>query len=114
MSAPAGEQKGMVVPMDDVNYPELLERIEKLETRIKKLEESKNIPGIGGEAQMLLERHPLTINKSDAARALGVTRHTVYNMIRDGRLKVNSNGKIPTRDLIDYITRGERYDGKAR
>lgn len=35
-----------------------------------------------------------TMSKSAAARILGVTRQTVYEMLRDGRLKADHRGKL--------------------
>lgn len=34
------------------------------------------------------------MDKTSAAKAIGVTRMTVYKMIKDGRLKTNGMGKI--------------------
>ena len=43
-----------------------------------------------------------TCSKSEAARYMKVNRLTIYNMIKDGRLKTNSNGKVLVQSIIDY------------
>ena len=43
-----------------------------------------------------------TCGKSEAARHLKVHRLTIYNMIKDGRLKANSSGKVLVQSIIDY------------
>lgn len=46
-----------------------------------------------------------TCNKTDAADRLGVNRATIYNMIKDGRLKATADGRrILTQSIIDYET----------
>ena len=43
-----------------------------------------------------------SLTKARAARILGKTRQTVYNMIADGRLKTNKDGTVSTRSLWAY------------
>ena len=44
-----------------------------------------------------------TCNKVEAARFLGVTRLTIYNMVDDGRIKATADGRrIVTQSLVDY------------
>ena len=61
---------------------------------------------------------PGTCTKSAAARHLGVTRVTVYNMIADGRLKSTADGKrVITQSVIEYelgITDVDKKDKKSR
>ena len=96
--------------MNEVNYLALLGRVKDLEARVKKLENRQNLAIVGGDAQRLLELYPFMMNKSDAAKAIGVSRHTIYKMITDGVLEVNPVGGIPTRSVIDYITKGTQDD----
>lgn len=42
-----------------------------------------------------------TCNKNDAAKLLGVTRCTVYNMIKDGRIRAASDGRRVVTESID-------------
>lgn len=44
------------------------------------------------------------VNKSTAAKIIGVTRVTVYTMIKDGRLRTGFAGKkVNVRSIVDYI-----------
>lgn len=96
--------------MDDINYLVLLGRITRLENRIERLENEKAIQDAADDAQKLLKRFPFMMSKADVARALGVSRFTVYNMIKVGKLEINPVGKIPTRSVIDYIKKGPQKD----
>jgi len=52
-----------------------------------------------------------TITLKDAAKRLGVSRPTVYRMVRDGALTTVLIGgleRIPVRALVDYATRPAR------
>lgn len=45
-----------------------------------------------------------TCNKNEAAQILGVTRCTVYNMVKDGRIKTTADGKrIVTSSVVSYM-----------
>ena len=46
-----------------------------------------------------------TCSKSDAARHLKKNRVTIYNMIKDGRLKASSNGDVIVSSILDYKNR---------
>lgn len=64
-------------------------RLYDLERRVKALEDkmhSKLWPKIQYE-------RGAGISKSEAARMLGVTRSTVYNMVKDGRIKYTQDGR---------------------
>lgn len=59
----------------------------------KKILEARNDPRKYGES----------CNKNEAAEILGVTRCTVYNMLKDGRIKSTSDGKrIVTSSVVAY------------
>lgn len=51
------------------------------------------------------------VSKSKAARIMGVSRATVYNMIEDGRLAVYGNGTVSVRSLWYYVMFGHGYKG---
>lgn len=54
-------------------------------------------------AEMVV-RYGEMMNKTEAARLLGVTRATVYAMLADGRIKGTSNGKnVLTRSVVEYL-----------
>lgn len=40
------------------------------------------------------------LSKIDAAKAIGVSRQTLYNYLKDGRLSVDPDGLIDTADLL--------------
>ena len=40
------------------------------------------------------------LSKIDAAKAIGVSRQTLYNYLKDGRLSVDADGLIDTADLL--------------
>ena len=54
--------------------------------------------------QLYAEKHPRPsqVTQSQAAEMLGVTRRTVHNYIRAGRLKLNGCGYLPI-EAIDAI-----------
>ena len=55
--------------------------------------EARNTPSEIGE----------TCNKNDAAKLLGVTRCTIYNMIKDGRIRATSDGRrVVTQSIDEY------------
>ena len=70
------------------------------------------------EEKKLSKKLGETCTKEDAARAIGVTRCTIYNMIADGRLKTNADGKrVLTQSVYDYlekIKRGEAITRRGR
>lgn len=61
-------------------------------------------------AELALRRapkdRPSQYNKTDAARELGVSRPTLYAMIKSGDLKLNSCGKIPAEQIESLIQCG--------
>lgn len=85
-------------------------RMVKLEQRVQTLEKlaqvgllfSKNAP-VHMEEE-LDEQYGRCVYKSTAASILGVTRPTVYAMLRDGRIKGACEGKlVDTRSIAEYI-----------
>ena len=70
------------------------DQIDKIVDRLyRKIMEARNTPSEIGE----------TCNKNDAAKLLGVTRCTVYNMIKDGRIRATSDGRrVVTQSIDEY------------
>lgn len=70
------------------------DQIDKIVDRLyQKIMEARNTPSEIGE----------TCNKNDAAKLLGVTRCTVYNMIKDGRIRATSDGRrVVTQSIDEY------------
>ena len=89
--------------MEDASYLALKGKVEELERRIKELERRSRLTAARGNPHKLLEIYPFMMSKTQAAEVLGVTRSTIYNMIKDGRLDANPVGKIPTRSVIDFM-----------
>lgn len=100
--------------MDEMTYLALIKRIEALEHRVNKLEKEACFVKSGGEAEILLKRYPLMMNKTEVAKALSVTRATVYCMIADGRLTENGVGKIPTTSVVRLLESGSRGARKRK
>lgn len=76
------------------------DQIDKIVDRLyQKIIEARNTPSEIGE----------TCNKNDAAKLLGVTRCTVYNMIKDGRLRSTSDGRrVVTESIDEYKNKVEK------
>lgn len=70
------------------------------------------------EEKKLPKRLGETCTKEDAAREIGVSRCTIYNMIADGRLETTADGKrVMTQSIYDYLEKiklGEAVTRKGR
>lgn len=56
-----------------------------------------------------------TCNKKDAAKLLGVTRCTVYNMIKDGRIRATSDGRrVVTESIDEYKNKIEKESDSCK
>ena len=101
--------------MEEIDVRMMAERIKALEDRVKTLEEKAAVPAdvVYGS---LLEDNALVVDKSRAAQLLGVTRATIYKMVRDGRLMETADSRIATRSIAEYImrARGENNPYKPR
>ena len=90
--------------MSDLQYEAMRMRMEALEARMAVLEQK-----LAGKAardailDALRVEHGEEMTKQTASEVLGVTRCTVYNMIRDGRLLENERGRIVTESLTRYM-----------
>lgn len=86
--------------MDEIRLYDLEQRVKALENKMH----SKLWPRV---------RHGAGagISKSEAARMLGVTRSTVYNMVKDGRLKNTQDGRrIDDESVREYKRRYGLYE----
>ena len=85
----------------------LLEYVKDLDRRVKVLETSAD----RGEMQTvqgdeLVAKYGEFVDKSAAARILGVTRATIYAMIADGRVNSACEGtRVSVRSIANYIAR---------
>ena len=86
------------------------ERMDKLEQRVLALEKlAQNGELFWDDSLMrtekeLVDMHGKYVDKSTAARILGVTRATVYAMLKDGRIKSACSGRrVDVRSIARYM-----------
>lgn len=87
------------------------ERMADLERRVQALEE-RTRNAIWGESpitlrreEKLVERYGESVDKTVAARMLGVTRATVYAMLSDGRILGACEGRrVDVRSIARYLS----------
>lgn len=87
------------------------DRMADLERRIRALEE-RTRGAIWGENPIvirreatLVERYGESVDKTVAARVLGVTRATVYAMLADGRINGACGGRrVDVRSIARYLS----------
>lgn len=96
-------------------------RMEKLEQRVMTLEKLAQIGELLRSETLerreneLFDRYGEHVDKSTAARILGVTRATVYAMLKDGRIKGACGGKrVDVRSIARYIYAGEPNDRRRK
>ena len=91
-------------------FAALVEKMYDLEKRVLALEERtrrfawpRNEENARKEAE-LVDRYGEHVDKSTAARILGVSRATVYMMLKDGRIKGACEGKrVDVRSIARYM-----------
>ena len=97
--------------MNEKGYEALIARIDALEVRVRALEGErlcdKTFAG-------LLEENALVVDKTRAAKLLGVTRATIYTMVKDGRLRECAGSGIETRSIAEFITRNNGENNPYR
>ena len=86
------------------------ERMDKLEQRVLELEKLAQIGELFRDESLmrtekeLVDMHGTYVDKSTAARILGVTRATVYAMLADGRIKGACGGRrVDVRSIARYM-----------
>lgn len=91
------------------------ERMDKLEQRVLTLEKLAQIGELfRNESLMrtekeLVDMHGKYVDKSTAARIIGVTRATVYAMLADGRIEGACSGRrVDVRSIARYLCAGEK------
>ena len=87
------------------------ERMADLERRILALEERTrgmiwaDNPAMARREAALVERYGESVDKTSAARMLGVTRATVYAMLSDGRILGACEGRrVDVRSIAHYLS----------
>ena len=95
--------------VNEKGYEALIARIDALEERIRALE--ARVRALEGDTLCdktfagLLEENALVVDKKRAAALLGVTRATIYTMVKDGRLRECAGSGIETRSIAEFISR---------
>ena len=92
------------------------EKMAQLERRIQALEEQTrramgmDHPIMLRREEALVEHYGESVDKTVAARMLGVTRATVYAMLADGRVMGACDGRrVDVRSIAQYLSKtGER------
>lgn len=86
------------------------ERMDKLEQRVLTLEKLAQIGELFRDESLmrtekeLVDMHGKYVDKSTAARILGVTRATVYAMLADGRIEGACSGRrVAVRSIARYM-----------
>ena len=86
------------------------ERMDKLEQRVLALEKLAQIgelfrdDSLAHEEKELIDVHGKYVDKTTAARILGVTRATVYAMLKDGRIKGACSGRrVDVRSIARHL-----------
>lgn len=91
----------------DFAVKRLEERVASLERRLAMTEQElmKIRQGLQTEGALayIVANNGWTMDKTKAAKLLGVTRATVYTMIADGRLEQLADGRIPAKSIADYL-----------
>ena len=87
------------------------ERMADLERRVKMLEERTrgvmwgSSPFTMRREETLVERYGESVDKTVAAKLLGVTRATVYAMLSDGRILGSCGGRrVDVRSIAHYLS----------
>lgn len=98
----------MAASMDSMS----VERMADLERRVQALEERTRRPlwnegtNRPSKAEELVARHGEYVDKTVAARILGVTRATIYAMLADGRITGACEGRrVDVRSIGRYMAR---------
>ena len=91
------------------------ERMDKLEQRVLTLEKLAQIGELFRDESLmrtekeLVDMHGKYVDKSTAARIIGVTRATVYAMLADGRIEGACSGRrVDVRSIARYLCAGEK------
>lgn len=94
------------------NTAELEMRVRTLEEKLANLEKKVSLKVDLTLDDILVRRHGEVVNKAVAARMLGVTRCTIYAMIKDGRIDAACDGKnVSVRSIARYMDSKRRAGG---
>ena len=97
------------------------ERMDKLEQRVLALEKLAQIgelfrdDSLAHEEKELIDVHGKYVDKTTVAQILGVSRATVYAMLKDGRIKGACSGKrVDVRSIARYLCAGKPKNRRNR
>ena len=90
-------------------------RIEALERRVLVIEtDLARAKACTGIALPLTEQYGEHVTKANAANILGVTRATIYTMLRDGRISATHGGsRVSVRSIERYMRANKGKSGKV-
>ena len=87
----------------EVRMDDLEQRVLALEERTRRFLSAKDEENARKEEE-LIDMHGEYVDKSTAARILGVTRATVYAMLKDGRIEGACSGRrVDVRSIARYM-----------
>lgn len=90
--------------MSEERMADLERRIQALEERTRRVMWGENPINMRREAT-LVERYGESVDKTVAAKVLGVTRATVYAMLADGRINGACGGRrVDVRSIAHYLS----------
>ena len=97
------------------------DRIAELEQRVMALEKNAQIGELFRDESLmrtekeLVDMHGKYVDKSTAARIIGVTRATVYAMLADGRIEGACSGRrVAVRSIARYMATPKSRGTKTR
>ena len=91
---------------------DLEKRVDAIEKRLRSAMFEENTDT--GEADLLM-RHGEYVDKATAAKILGVTRATVYAMLKDGRIEgAWSGSRVTVRSIAAYMRATGKQDERKR
>ena len=89
--------------MNDAKVAALEKRLEAVEARMAAIEKNPEVYTTNECLRAIAEKYPVSMNKTEAAEVLNVTRTTIYAMLADGRLTQVGMGKVSTMSLIQLL-----------
>ena len=99
---------------EDARIAALEQRVEHLEGLLFQKGHPKSRWSVELNPNDIMGRHGASMNKTEAANELGVTRATIYKMLEDGRLSLSMDGKVNTQSVYEYAELKRRVSTKRK